>query len=150
IAASTALPPFSKMCAPACDASGDSEATIPLREMTIDRACPRPCANTLPDASNATRPPLSKILPIIQSAPPLAPETQAFAQCCKPKFNLLCQFTATTYFFIACLDGGLTRSIQLKFARVFAAGLTGPSRNFRTRTNRPLSVYMIISYIPEE
>src|SRR5579859_5411369 len=31
------------MCAPACEASGDSDATIPPREMTIDRACPRPC-----------------------------------------------------------------------------------------------------------
>src|SRR3984893_62965 len=29
---------------PACAASGDSAATIPPREITIDRPCPRSCA----------------------------------------------------------------------------------------------------------
>src|SRR5207302_10116975 len=31
--------------APACAASGDSAATIPLREITIDRPCERSCAS---------------------------------------------------------------------------------------------------------
>ena len=37
IAASTAFPPCSSISTPACAASGDSAATIPLREITIDR-----------------------------------------------------------------------------------------------------------------
>ena len=37
IAASMALPPRARIAAPACDASGDSEATIPDCEITIER-----------------------------------------------------------------------------------------------------------------
>ena len=48
IAASTALPPRSRMRAPACAASGDSAATMPLREMTMERACERSCAVVVP------------------------------------------------------------------------------------------------------
>src|ERR1700687_2976730 len=44
IAASTAFPPRSSMRTPACAASGDSAATIPPRDITIDRPCPRSCA----------------------------------------------------------------------------------------------------------
>src|SRR5277367_6029558 len=46
IAASTAFPPLSKIRTPACEASGDSEATIPPREITMDRVCPRSCPST--------------------------------------------------------------------------------------------------------
>ena len=41
IAASTALPPRSRMAAPAFDASGDSVATIPDCEITMERPWPR-------------------------------------------------------------------------------------------------------------
>ncbi len=41
IAASTAFPPLSRIRTPACAASGDSAATIPFFETTIDRVCPR-------------------------------------------------------------------------------------------------------------
>src|SRR5260370_21022364 len=44
-AASTAFPPRSSMCTPACAASGDSAATMPLREITIDRPWLRSCAS---------------------------------------------------------------------------------------------------------
>src|SRR5712664_4218961 len=44
IAASTAFPPRSNIRTPACAASGDSAATIPPREITIDRPCERSCA----------------------------------------------------------------------------------------------------------
>src|SRR5881394_1519287 len=40
-AASMALPPFARMVAPICEASGCSVATIPYREMTMDRAWER-------------------------------------------------------------------------------------------------------------
>src|SRR5438034_9522089 len=43
MAASTAFPPCSRMRTPACAASGDSAATIPFREITIERAWPRSC-----------------------------------------------------------------------------------------------------------
>src|SRR5208282_662709 len=48
IAASTALPPDSRIRTPACAASGDSAATIPFCEITIDRACDRSCAPARP------------------------------------------------------------------------------------------------------
>ncbi len=44
IAASTAFPPRSRILTPACAANGDSAATIPLREITIERAWDRSCA----------------------------------------------------------------------------------------------------------
>ncbi len=44
IAASTALPPDSRIRTPACAARGDSAATIPFFEITIDRICDRSCA----------------------------------------------------------------------------------------------------------
>src|SRR5271155_5408455 len=40
IAASMALPPSSRMCAPACDARNCGAATIPNLLTTIDRPCP--------------------------------------------------------------------------------------------------------------
>src|SRR5262252_1221582 len=40
-AASMALPPRARMAAPAWEASGDSEATMPDVEMVIERACSR-------------------------------------------------------------------------------------------------------------
>src|SRR5215470_2509499 len=39
MAASTALPPLSRIRTPASEASGDSEATMPPLATTIDRAC---------------------------------------------------------------------------------------------------------------
>src|SRR5271155_458162 len=58
IAPSTALPPRSRTRTPACEARGDSVATIPPREITIDRACPRSCArtNVADNAATQTRP----------------------------------------------------------------------------------------------
>ena len=44
-AASTALPPWARMVAPICDASGCSVATMPWRVMTIERACDRSAAS---------------------------------------------------------------------------------------------------------
>src|SRR5262245_34461173 len=44
IAASIAAPPRARTCAPACDASVWLVATIPWREITIDRASDRSCA----------------------------------------------------------------------------------------------------------
>src|SRR5262249_54233975 len=44
IAASTAFPPLSRIFTPACDASGDSDATIPPFDTTMDRACVLSCA----------------------------------------------------------------------------------------------------------
>jgi hypothetical protein len=44
MAASTAFPPCERILAPACAAKGDSAATIPPREITIDRICERSCA----------------------------------------------------------------------------------------------------------
>src|SRR5579863_5929997 len=44
IAASTALPPCSRIRTPAWAANGDSAATIPPREITIERPCDRSCA----------------------------------------------------------------------------------------------------------
>src|SRR5713226_8994907 len=47
-AASTAVPPRSSTATPACAARGDSAATIPYREIAIERACPRSCASSSP------------------------------------------------------------------------------------------------------
>ena len=44
-AASTAFPPRARIAAPACAAKGLSAATIPPREITIDRVCVRSCAD---------------------------------------------------------------------------------------------------------
>src|ERR1700730_4497852 len=58
IAASTALPPRSRIAAPAFDANGDSEATIPVCEITIERPWPRSCAMAfsrfIPSTKNPT------------------------------------------------------------------------------------------------
>src|SRR5262245_10742927 len=43
IAASTAFPPLSRIRTPACEASGDSDATIPPFATTIERAWVRSC-----------------------------------------------------------------------------------------------------------
>src|SRR5215471_7065858 len=59
IAASTAFPPRSRIRAPACAASGDSAATIPCREITIERAWDRSCAcvwgDKMPPATATTK-----------------------------------------------------------------------------------------------
>src|SRR5712691_3523714 len=47
-AASAPVPPRSSTATPACAASGDSAATIPYREIAIERACPRSCASGSP------------------------------------------------------------------------------------------------------
>src|SRR2546430_477212 len=54
IAASTAFPPRSRMRTPASAANGDSAATIPFREITIDRPCERSCASTFCPAVKIT------------------------------------------------------------------------------------------------
>ena len=52
IAASMALPPSSRMCAPACEARNCGVETIPNFETTIERPCPGTdancCAGTIP------------------------------------------------------------------------------------------------------
>ena len=53
IAASTALPPDSRIRTPACAASGDSAATIPFSEITIERFCDRSCVLLVPAAINS-------------------------------------------------------------------------------------------------
>ena len=58
-AASTALPPCSRIWTPACAARGDSAATTPFREITIERPCPRSCAGA--EMYMESRPPRSRI-----------------------------------------------------------------------------------------
>src|SRR5271170_1161969 len=52
MAASTALPPFSRTRTPAWAARGDSAATIPFLEMTMERDWERSCAARLGERRN--------------------------------------------------------------------------------------------------
>src|SRR5580704_13086893 len=123
IAASTAFPPLSKILTPACEASGDSEATIPPREITIDRVCPRswPLASRListnpPARTKSPKPRTRRKLRIVppelltNNAPhltspvkPKSPTTHAAPRilcrgttCCAPA----CPGVMTKYFFL--------------------------------------------------
>src|SRR5271168_1929668 len=68
MAASTALPPCSRTCTPACAASGDSAATMPFLEMTMERAWPRSCAEVTPAETHVAVASVSKTRALLFSS----------------------------------------------------------------------------------